>query len=127
MSVITLDFVRPLLFIDGKPINEPKQKTEDEDVPVMLNKMLATNLSQTQGGANTLKLFHWALDLYKEGNLKLDKVDRDLLKKTVGDMQISTLVQGRVLEVIEEAEKDAEEAEKAVKEESKPKMKKAEA
>lgn len=110
MSVIVLDFNKELLFLDGKPIMEQN----DSNVPVMINKMLATNLSQSPKGG--MKMFHWALDLYKDGKLTLDKVDRDLLKTEIDAMQISNLVKGRAITVIEEAEKGAEEQEKKEKE-----------
>jgi len=69
----------------------------------MLNKQLATSLGQAQGGG--MKTFYWAIELYKEGKLTLDKVDVDLLKKSIQEMQVSNLVKGRMIEIIEEAEK----------------------
>lgn len=113
MSAIILDFEKELLFLDGKPIMDQKAKATDPDVPVMINKMLATNLSQSPKGG--MKLFHWALDLYKEGKLTLDKTDRDALKAEIDGMQISNLVKGRAITVIEDAEKAAEEQEKKEK------------
>lgn len=113
MSVIVLDFNKELLFLDGKPIMEQKMKAEDPDLPVMINKMLATNLSQSPKGG--MKMFHWALDLYKDGKLTLDKVDRDLLKTEIDSMQISNLVKGRAITVIDEAEKAAEKEEEKEK------------
>lgn len=113
MAALVLDFKKELLFLDGKPIMEQKMKADDPDVPVMINKMLATNLSQSPKGG--MKMFHWALDLYKEGKLTLDKTDRDLIKAEINEMQISNLVKGRAIEVIEAAEKEAEkEAEKPI-------------
>jgi hypothetical protein len=109
MSAIVLDFNKELLFLDGKPIMDQKLKADDPDIPVMINKMLATNLSQSPKGG--MKMFHWALDLYKEGTLTLDKVDRDLLKTEIDTMQISNLVKGRAITVIEEAEKAADKEE----------------
>ena len=105
MSAITIDFKKPLLFLDGKPINEIKQKSDDPDVPVMINTTLGTNLAQSQSGG--MKSFYWAITLYKEGVLVLDKTDRDALKKSVQDMSLSNLVKGRIVEVIEQAEEAA--------------------
>lgn len=106
MAAITLDFQKPLKYLDDSIVYEPKAKPEDENVPALLNKILATNMSQSQQGG--MKAFHWAIDLYKEGKLTLDKVDRDALKKSIQEMQnINILVQGRLIEIIEQAEEAA--------------------
>lgn len=105
MAAILLDFKKPLKFLDDSIVNEPKARAEDPDVPIIMNTLLANNISQgTKGG---MKYFNWAIDLYKEGQLTLDKTDRDDLKKTIGEMQVNLLVQGRLIQVIEEAEEAA--------------------
>jgi hypothetical protein len=97
-NTIKLDFSRELLFLDGQPIQDPNTGNN-----IVISKMLATNLSQLQKGG--LRMFHWALELYQTGYLMLNKTDRDLLRQTVEDMPISSLVQGRILDIIDDAEK----------------------
>lgn len=113
MSAIVLDFNQELTSLDGKPIMDLKMKQEDPDVPVLINKMLANNISQSPKGG--MKEFHWSLDLWESGKLILDKADRDQLRATIDGMQISLLVRGRCTAIIDNAEKAAEKQEEEEK------------
>lgn len=105
MSAIVLDFNKELLNFDEKPFME-RLTPDAPETPVMINKLLANNLSGAPTGG--MKVFHWSLDLWKTGKLILDKTDRDLLKDMVLKLQVSNLVQGRIVTIIEDAEKAAE-------------------
>lgn len=101
---INLD--KPLLFLDGEPVYEPKlDGTGRSDNPIILGKILANNLSSMQEGG--LKYFHWALDLFKTGILELDATDLVEFKNAVKKTQLNNLMKGRIEEAIADSEKEA--------------------
>lgn len=54
--------------------------------PIYLNKSLANNLAMSTKG-DAIKFYDWALRLYKDGGLDIDRSDWEVLKKFVKEME----------------------------------------
>lgn len=67
--------------------------------PLTLGSQLAPAIAQHTGG-DAVKLFGWALALYKKEELVLDKSDQNTLREFIQTSQMSVLMKAQLLEVI---------------------------
>jgi len=86
------NFNKPVIGLDGNPLM-------DANGPITIGSILAPIIaSQSKGDA--LKLFGWALAIYKNEDLILDKSDKQTLKDfIISSEQMTVLVKAQLLEV----------------------------
>jgi hypothetical protein len=90
-GMATIHFDRQLLDLEGKPMKE-------NDQVILLNKSLANNLVSGSRG-DAVKFYDWALKLYKDGSLTLDRSDFEMLKKFVESLDsVSILYKAQLLD-----------------------------
>lgn len=86
-----IDFNKNLIGLDGKPMIE-------NDQPIFLSRSLANNLVNGAKG-DAIKFYDWALKLYREGVLDLDRRDWEVLKQFVSDLDtVSILYRAQLLQ-----------------------------
>jgi len=95
-----LNFNKALTYLDGEAYKDEKNE------PLLMNKVLANNLIKLTTG-DPLKLYDWAVALYKTGILDLDRADQEQLKSIIkGFTDMYIIAKAQMFEVFEKLEKD---------------------
>jgi len=90
-----INFNSPVIGLDGLSLN-------DANGEVMLGKILAPVIAGQNKG-DSLKLLNWAMAIYKNDDLALDKSDINVLKELIDtDSQMTILVKAQLLEILDE-------------------------
>lgn len=88
-----INFNKPLFNLEGRAIDEN------------MGKILAQSLASLSKG-ESIKLWAWALSLFKGETLELDKVDAGVLKGLIETSESLTILsKAQMLAIMEEAEK----------------------
>jgi len=98
MSKNKLDFNLPIRKLDGSNFKELDSNGNETTVDVSLSKTLANALSQAQS-KDSMKVWDWAMSLYKGEVLELDDSDVSTLKEIVNTLQMQNIVKGQILKV----------------------------
>ena len=86
-----INFNTPLLALNGLPLTEGSKE-------ITLGAILAPAIAQQTKG-DALKLYSWAITIYKNEDLTLDKSDQNTLKDLIiSNDSITVLVKAQLLE-----------------------------
>lgn len=102
---MTFDFNKDLLLLDGTPA---KDYVNEKGVPVEVGtltmaKCMARNIANVNKNPEPQKLAGWALSLYKDGTVTLDKPDQTKFRKLIESMDgVSALITARLLDDFDE-------------------------
>ncbi len=89
-----INFNFPLIGLEGNPLT-------DVNGDVTLGKIFAP-LIAGQNKGDALKLLSWAIAIYKNEDLALDKSDINVLKELINtDQQMTVLVKAQLLELLD--------------------------
>lgn len=89
-----INFNSPVIGLDGAALN-------DANGEVLLGKILAPVIAGQNKG-DSLKLLSWAMTIYKNDVLALDKSDINVLKELINtDSQMTILVKAQLLEILD--------------------------
>ena len=88
---------KPLKGLDGNYI------LDDNDTPVLMSKLVADRLV---GGKSEepIKMFDYAVTLFKEGSIEVDATDLEKIKTKLGDADLTTLALAQILKAIKAVE-----------------------
>lgn len=95
MASIKFNFKKPLLDLDDSEIME-------EGAPVLMSNLLANNIRNSPITEDiVVKMFGWAIDLKKTGEITLDEDDKAKLQKFILSSNSMPLIsKGRLNEIL---------------------------